>query len=530
MWVPTRGAMGNVFRRRLLVAVASAHRQPSRRLLSRPAAASAAAATAAAAPPQRSPTLPFRLQSSSLSMSAIPAGQQPTSAISTLNRDPRVASTLVLQDTRQVEVFWDDGHNSHHDYTWLRVNCPSFVHKSGQRTVFPGDVDPELTPVEVSASDSVVKVAWSDGHESEYKTDWLRAHDNSPSALHERSHGSWPTPLCAWDAIPKVDSNAYMEDDEALYRTLRKINRSGVALLENVGVRERSVVDLARRVAPVSHQTLYGEVFDVVSQEKPRNLAYTSERLRLHMDLVYYESPPGLQFLHCLEFDEEVKGGATIFMDAFAAAEHFRDSFPEKFEVLSRVPATFEKIRAAAPGANGEDRNTEALKACHMEYQRPIFQVDANGDILAVNWAPMFEGVLMCATRDMAPYYAAYREFQHLIEEGQYADKHTIKKRLEPGQCLVFNNRRMLHGREVGSRANSTMTPSGKNIRRRLQGCYVNIDDATSRLCSLHTARPPPSSSSFSSPFSDHEDDNHDGTSAPEYITRAGNGSLPLVS
>ncbi|CAN0382998.1 unnamed protein product, partial [Scytosiphon promiscuus] len=100
-------------------------------------------------PPQRSPTLPFRLQSSSLSMSAIPAGQQPTSAISTLNPDPRVASTLVLEDTRQVEVFWDDGHNSHHDYTWLRVNCPSFVHESGQRTVFPGDVDPELTPVEV---------------------------------------------------------------------------------------------------------------------------------------------------------------------------------------------------------------------------------------------------------------------------------------------------------------------------------------------------------------------------------------------
>ncbi|CAN0202849.1 unnamed protein product [Hapterophycus canaliculatus] len=30
-------------------------------------------------------------------------------------------------------------------------------------------------------------------------------------------------------------------------------------------------------------------------QDNPRNLAYTSERLRLHMDLVYYESPPGLQ-------------------------------------------------------------------------------------------------------------------------------------------------------------------------------------------------------------------------------------------
>ncbi|CAN0012772.1 unnamed protein product, partial [Hapterophycus canaliculatus] len=121
---------------------------------------------------------------------------------------------------------------------------------------------------QVSASGFLVKIAWSDGHVSEYKTDWLRAHDNSPSALHERCHGSWPTPLCAWDAIPKVGEHAVAAaaDDEALYRTLRKINRSGVVVLENVGIRERSVVDLAGRIAPISHQALYGEVFDVVAQ------------------------------------------------------------------------------------------------------------------------------------------------------------------------------------------------------------------------------------------------------------------------
>lgn len=34
-----------------------------------------------------------------------------------------------------------------------------------------------------------------------------------------------------------------------------------------------------------------------------------------------------------MEFDAGVKGGATTFVDAFAAAEHFRDHFPDKFEV-----------------------------------------------------------------------------------------------------------------------------------------------------------------------------------------------------
>ena len=57
-----------------------------------------------------------------------------------------------------------------------------------------------------------------------------------------------------------------MEDDEGLYAALRKINRAGVVLLENVGVEDRAVLDLARRIAPISHQALFGEVFDIGSQ------------------------------------------------------------------------------------------------------------------------------------------------------------------------------------------------------------------------------------------------------------------------
>lgn len=42
------------------------------------------------------------------------------------------------------------------------------------------------------------------------------------------------------------------------------------------------------------------------------------------------------QLLHCLEFAPGVKGGESTFLDAFAAAEHFRDKFPDKFEVGRR--------------------------------------------------------------------------------------------------------------------------------------------------------------------------------------------------
>ena len=42
------------------------------------------------------------------------------------------------------------------------------------------------------------------------------------------------------------------------------------------------------------------QVFDVVATEDPVNIAYSPVQLHFHMDLVYYESPPGLQLLHCI--------------------------------------------------------------------------------------------------------------------------------------------------------------------------------------------------------------------------------------
>ena len=44
------------------------------------------------------------------------------------------------------------------------------------------------------------------------------------------------------------------------------------------------------------------QVFDVhVSDHQLTNVAYSADGLVYHQDLLYYESPPGLQFLHTLK-------------------------------------------------------------------------------------------------------------------------------------------------------------------------------------------------------------------------------------
>jgi gamma-butyrobetaine dioxygenase len=43
------------------------------------------------------------------------------------------------------------------------------------------------------------------------------------------------------------------------------------------------------------------QTFEVRSVPNPINVAYSTIHLDFHMDLVYYESPPGIQFLHCMQ-------------------------------------------------------------------------------------------------------------------------------------------------------------------------------------------------------------------------------------
>ena len=38
----------------------------------------------------------------------------------------------------------------------------------------------------------------------------------------------------------------------------------------------------------------------MITEDKPTNIAFSSEKLNFHMDQTFYESAPGLQLLHCI--------------------------------------------------------------------------------------------------------------------------------------------------------------------------------------------------------------------------------------
>ena len=228
---------------------------------------------------------------------------------------------------------------------------------------------------------------------------------------------------------------------------------------------------VASLMAPVT-TTLYGDIFDVRAEPDPINIAYTTIALAPHVDLNYYESPPGIQFLHCLEFPDTIEEDSARSLMHLVQQRDSREKILGRLRRLSRVPATFQK--------NHMNREVPS----QYYYRRPHIDTNDHNDIIAVHWSPPFEGPLHVPFRDVEPYYEAYAAFQKIITDERY----MVAFRNVPGDMVCFNQRRMLHGRTAFSLSDAT------NATRHFQGCYVNIDDYLSKLrvlmVQLREARP----------------------------------------
>ena len=215
-----------------------------------------------------------------------------------------------------------------------------------------------------------------------------------------------------------------MESDAGVFKWTDNLSKHGLCLV-NVPTIEETIQTVASRICPTI-ETLYGRTFDVRVEKKAINIAYTSTALEPHMDLAYYESPPGIQMLHCLEFSQNIVGGESTFLDTFVLANEFKKLYPEAFETFCRVPATFQKS------------HVEREHPAQMFYQRPHISTNHDGDVNAVFWSPPFEGPLKVGTKDVEAYYDAYDKFSTTwltIVSTQV--EITISS--EPGDMISFN-------------------------------------------------------------------------------------------
>ena len=336
-----------------------------------------------------------------------------------------------------------------HPPIWLRDNCPCTEcrdPRNGQKLFSVTDLQPDLTVTDVSGT----TVTFSDGHVSTFDPAFLEAEPVSDGRSEDakRLWGSTEPPRHEWARV--------LDDPDERLACLDAVLTTGFALLGGVPAVPGSVLDVAALFGFV-RETNYGKLFDVRVEATPTNLAFTGLPIAPHTDNPYRDPVPTVQLLHCLS--NAVDGGESGLVDGFHAAALLRSEDPASFEILCHTPVTF---RFADAGAE-------------LVATRPMIGLDAHGRIREVRFNNRSLQPLRLPADQVASFYAAYRRFAEIVSRPEL----MVTFRLGPGDCVVFDNTRLLHAR-------TGFADSGE---RHLQGCYADLDSIASQLTVLHGRR-----------------------------------------
>lgn len=235
------------------------------------------------------------------------------------------------------------------------------------------------------------------------------------------------------------------------------------------------------------------------------NAAYTSADLGFHTDLLYFQNPPHVQLLHCVQ--SASKGGASVLADAYKSAVDLYHSDPKAFETLATIPVNYhynhpndnvyrttKTVIDLRPLRIGDKIYTSV-----HEYAKDYHQISLkNGGsgwsdavlvdhMLKINWGPPFlapfsnhqdpilqktsQSPLWMLNNKVEAWHEAAFKFNALLQRSEY----LYERKMNSGDCVLFDNTRTLHSRRAFD-----MADVGKP--RWLRGTYVDNDSYFSGL------------------------------------------------
>ncbi len=372
-----------------------------------------------------------------------------------------VKISKVLKNGTALNIEWNDGKKSNFNFMWLRDNCPSDMDEdTRERTFNILEVSENIHPSEYKInSEGNLQIKWSEGdHTSFYNPIWLRKNCYTLKEKYTSPYKLWDSKLNSnLDSI-SIDYKEVIRNDESLIQWLDLLHEKGFSIIKNSPTEKKSALPLLNRISHI-RETFFKTPFEVISIPKPNNLAYTPKRLINHMDLPYYELPPGYQFLHCLVNNAE--GGISRAVDGFFVADYLKNNDIETFKTLTRIPVVFV--------------NRDYTQDKKRLYHSPEITLNKDGDYNDIRFSVPTMGIMDCSSEDMDKFYKAHHKFGKLLHDKRF----MVEFKLKEGEIFCFNNRRVLHGR-------TEYDPNSGH--RHLQGYYLDRDEIISRIHFLKKA------------------------------------------
>ncbi|KAJ6014294.1 hypothetical protein N7540_008885 [Penicillium herquei] len=365
-------------------------------------------------------------------------------------------------------------------YVYLRdlCKCPRCVDPhSKQRSFRLNDIPHNIKPRHIEWDGQYLEIIWNqdvEGTEEAHHSRWHYTYLENPY-IDTHDFKTMTPFLWGSDRMKKkqhwINYDDFMINGNEFTIAMRNLQRFGLIFVKGIPHSREMVENIATRMGPLRN-TFYGMTWDVRTVPKAKNVAYTNQFLGFHMDLMYMNEPPGYQLLHCLE--NSCQGGESLFADAFFAANEMKLQHRESYDILTRAHLAYEYVHKDQIYYN----------------TRPVFELDERtGQLRHVNYSPPFQAAIPEPKRvdsddidykllspdpkldhsDSIYLRRALATFTKLLE----STHNVFELKLNPGECVIFDNRRIVHAR----RQFNTTTGS-----RWLAGAYVDTDAVLSRF------------------------------------------------
>ena len=333
---------------------------------------------------------------------------------------------------------------------WLRerVNSENFLDQKTQQRLFDPTMLKSSSEIsKVNISDKFLEVSFKDGAHAKLVIENILKEFEKDNELYFINKISWKSDFQN-NNIYKFNKNFF--EEKIMYESLLNFYKYGFVIFENVPTQDNFIVDFANSIGSI-RRTNFGEFFNVKSKPNPNDLAYTSLPLAPHTDNPYRKPVPCIQLLHCIE--NEVGGGLSTLVDGLAVTEELKKEHPTFFQILTEIKVRFQFV----------DDNVV------LEDWAEMIQLDENKRLKQVRFSPRLDFVPLMDKEKLELYYAA----RNKISEMYNSEKFRIEFKLKPGDLLMMDNYRLLHGR----------TEYNANEGNRfLQGCYIDYDSTEGKL------------------------------------------------
>ena len=349
------------------------------------------------------------------------------------------------------KVYLDnDGEKKEIHPFWLRerVNGDRFVDiKTKQRLFDPTQIQENIKINNINLSKDFLEVTFNDGASTKLSIQELIEEFSNNDFIKLIKKVKWDSSL---DDLNIFDFKENFFEKEEMYNALVSFYKYGFVIFKDVPTKDNFLINFANAIGSV-RRTNFGEFFNVRSKPDPNDLAYTSLPLAPHTDNPYRNPVPCIQILHCIE--NNVQGGLSTLVDGFTVTEKLKKDFPKYYKILREVKVRFQFV----------DQNVV------LEDWAEMIRVDQNGEFKQVRFSPRLDFVPLLDLDKLELYYNARKKISELYN----SDKYRIQFKLSPGDLLMMDNYRLLHGR--------TAYDSNEGDRF-LQGCYIDYDSTDGKL------------------------------------------------